>query len=197
MSNEIENEIQESLVKDKIKHFITKNKLKILITGIICMILILSLPIYEEFKIKKNAKILQKYSSALLYLSTNKKQEGIKILNDLMIDSSNNKIKILSTNKLLSLYIKERNIDEALIVLNKILSDKNIDKDEKDLLNIKKVLLKFDNINENEILQLLKPNKKNNSFKKLSYLILLDFYTMKNQKIKIKEINSILKNLNE
>ena len=161
------------------------------------MILILSLPIYEEFKIKKNAKILQKYSSALLYLSTNKKQEGIKILNDLMIDSSNNKIKILATNKLLSLYIKERNIDEALIVLNKILSDKNIDKDEKDLLNIKKVLLKFDNINENEILQLLKPNKKNNSFKKLSYLILLDFYTMKNQKIKIKEINSILKNLNE
>ena len=146
---------------------------------------------------KKNARILQKYSSALLYLSTNKKQEGIKILNDLMIDSSNNKIKILSTNKLLSLYIKERNIDEALIVLNKILSDKNIDKDEKDLLNIKKVLLKFDNINENEILQLLKPNKKNNSFKKLSYLILLDFYTMKNQKIKIKEINSILKNLNE
>ena len=114
-----------------------------------------------------------------------------------MIDSSNNKIKILATNKLLSLYIKERNIDEALIVLNKILSDKNIDKDEKDLLNIKKVLLKFDNINENEILQLLKPNKKNNSFKKLSYLILLDFYTMKNQKIKIKEINSILKNLNE
>ena len=197
MSNEIENEIQESLVKDKIKHFITKNKLKILITGIICMILILSLPIYEEFKIKKNAKILQKYSSALLYLSTNKKQEGIKILNDLMIDSSNNKIKILATNKLLSLYIKERNIDEALIVLNKILSDKNIDKDERDLLNIKKVLLKFDNINENEILQLLKPNKKNNSFKKLSYLILLDFYTMKNQKIKIKEINSILKNLNE
>ena len=68
-----------------------------------------------------------------------------------MIDSSNNKIKILATNKLLSLYIKERNIDEALIVLNKILSDKNIDKDEKDLLNIKKVLLKFDNINENEI----------------------------------------------
>ena len=181
MSNEIENEIQESLVKDKIKHFITKNKLKIIITGIICVILILSLPIYEEFKIKKNAKILQKYSSALLYLSTNKKQEGIKILNDLMIDSSNN----------------ERNIDEELIVLNKILSDKNIDKDEKDLLNIKKVLLKFDNINENEILQLLKPNKKNNSFKKLSYLILLDFYTMKNQKIKIKEINSILKNLNE
>ncbi len=197
MSNEIENEIQESLVKDKIKYFITKNKIKIIITGIICLILILSLPIYEEFKIKKNAKILEKYSSALLYLSTNKKQEGIKILNDLMIDSSNNKIKILATNKLLSLYIKERNIDEALIVLNKILSDKNIDKDERDLLNIKKVLLKFDNINENEILQLLKPNKKNNSFKKLSYLILLDFYTMKNQKIKIKEINSILKNLNE
>ncbi len=197
MSNEIETGIQESLLQDKLKHFITKKKLKIIITGIICMILILSLPIYEEFKIKKNAKILQKYSSALLYLSTNKKQEGIKILNDLMIDSSNNKIKILSTNKLLSLYIKERNIDEALIVLNKILSDKNIDKDERDLLNIKKVLLKFDNINENEILQLLKPNKKNNSFKKLSYLILLDFYTMKNQKIKIKEINSILKNLNE
>ena len=197
MSNEIENEIQESLVKDKIKYFITKNKIKIIITGIICLILILSLPIYEEYKIKKNAKILQKYSSALLYLRTNKKEEGIKKLNDLMISSSNNKIKILATNKLLSLYINEKNIDKALIVINKILSDKNIDKDEKDLLNIKKVLLKFDNIGENEILQLLKPNKQNNSFKKLSYLILLDFYTMKNQKIKIQEINSILRNLNE
>ena len=197
MSNEIENEIQESLVKDKIKYFITKNKIKIIITGIICLILILSLPIYEEYKIKKNAKILQKYSSALLYLRTNKQEEGIKKLNDLMISSSNNKIKILATNKLLSLYINEKNIDKALIVINKILSDKNIDKDEKDLLNIKKVLLKFDNIGENEILQLLKPNKQNNSFKKLSYLILLDFYTMKNQKIKIQEINSILRNLNE
>ena len=110
------------------------------------MILILSLPIYEEFKNKKKCEDITEIPSALLYLSTNKKQEGVKILNDLMIDSSNNKIKILSTNKLLSLYIKERNIDEALIVLNKILSDKNIDKDEKDLLNIKKVLLKFDNI---------------------------------------------------
>ncbi len=197
MSNEIENEIQESLVKDKIKNFLIRNKLKIITASIICIILLLSFPIYEEFKIKKNAKILQKYSNALLYLDANKKEEGIKMLNDLIKSSSNNKIKIFATNKLLTLYINEKNINEALSVINQVLSDKKIDKDEKELLNIKKVLLKFDGIDENEILKLLKPNKQNNSFKKLSYLILLDFYTMKNQKIKMKEINSILRNLNE
>tara|TARA_B100000886_G_scaffold306728_1_gene239267 strand:+ start:54 stop:647 length:594 start_codon:yes stop_codon:yes gene_type:complete len=197
MSNEIENEIQESLVKDKIKNFLIRNKLKIITASIICIILLLSFPIYEEFKIKKNAKILQKYSNALLYLDANKKEEGIKMLNDLIKSSSNNKIKIFATNKLLTLYINEKNINEALSVINQVLSDKKVDKDEKELLNIKKVLLKFDGIDENEILKLLKPNKQNNSFKKLSYLILLDFYTMKNQKIKMKEINSILRNLNE
>ena len=197
MSNEIENEIQESLVKDKIKNFLIRNKLKIITASIICIILLLSFPIYEEFKIKKNAKILQKYSNALLYLDANKKEEGIKMLNDLIESSSNNKIKIFATNKLLTLYINEKNINEALSVINQVLSDKKVDKDEKELLNIKKVLLKFDSIDENEILKLLKPNKQNNSFKKLSYLILLDFYTMKNKKIKMKEINSILRNLNE
>ena len=197
MSNEIENEIQESLVKDKIKNFLIRNKLKIITASIICIILLLSFPIYEEFKIKKNAKILQKYSNALLYLDANKKEEGIKMLNDLIKSSSNNKIKIFATNKLLTLYINEKNINEALSVINQVLSDKKVDKYEKELLNIKKVLLKFYGIDENEILKLLKPNKQNNSFKKLSYLILLDFYTMKNQKIKMKEINSILRNLNE
>ena len=132
-----------------------------------------------------------------MYLDANKKEEGIKMLNDLIKSSSNNKIKIFATNKLLTLYINEKNINEALSVINQVLSDKKVDKDEKELLNIKKVLLKFDGIDENEILKLLKPNKQNNSFKKLSYLILLDFYTMKNQKIKMKEINSILRNLNE
>ena len=162
MSNEIENEIQESLVKDKIKNFLIRNKLKIITASIICIILLLSFPIYEEFKIKKNAKILQKYSNALLYLDANKKEEGIKMLNDLIKSSSNNKIKIFATNKLLTLYINEKNINEALSVINQVLSDKKVDKDEKELLNIKKVLLKFDNIGENEILQLLKPNKQNN-----------------------------------
>ena len=68
------------------------------------------------------------------------------------------------------------------------MEDKKISDDSKKLFKIKKVLLKFDNISENELLELLEPSK-TNVFQRISLLLLLDFYSMKNQTDKKKSRN--------
>ena len=61
MSNEIENEIQESLVKDKIKNFLIRNKLKIITASIICIILLYILEICSSDTLILNSLIILTY----------------------------------------------------------------------------------------------------------------------------------------
>ena len=58
------------------------------------LIILLSFPTYEEYIIRKNSKILEKYSEAILFLDSPEQSRGINYLTELL-KSSNEKIKIL------------------------------------------------------------------------------------------------------
>ena len=65
----------------------------------------------------------------------------------------------------------------------------NIEKNDKDLFKIKKTLLAFENLDEQQVLILLNPSDfKNSPWRVLSLEILGDFYISKGQKIKAKDI---------
>ena len=194
MSEQFENEIQESLLKERLLRFYNNYKLLLISVSIIIFIILLSFPTYKEYKISKNSKILEKYSEALIFIDSEEQTKGIRYLNELL-NSKNKKIKILSATKLLDIYLQQRKLEDCIYVIDKVLEDKKITDEGKKLFKIKKVLLKFDNISENELLILLEPNKTNVSFQRISLLLLLDFYNMKNQKDKIKEVEIKIKEL--
>ncbi len=192
MNKQFENEIEESLLKERLLKFYNKYKLILIGISITMLIILLSFPTYKEYKIRKNSKILEKYSEALILLDSKDPSRGIIYLNQLL-NSKNEKVKILSATKLLDTYLQQKKFKDCINIIDKILQDKKISADSKKLFKIKKVLIKFDNISENELLELLEPNKKNASYQRISLLLLLDFYNMKNQSDKIKEVEMKLK----
>tara|TARA_Y100000591_G_C21586874_1_gene571131 strand:- start:193 stop:780 length:588 start_codon:yes stop_codon:yes gene_type:complete len=192
MNEQFKNEIEESLLKDRLFRFYNKYKLLLISISIIILIILLSFPTYKEYKIRKNSKILEKYSEAILFLDSKDQSKGINYLTELL-KSPNEKIKILSATKLLDIYLQQKKFADSLNVIDTVLEDKKISNDSKKLFKIKKVLLKFDNISENELLELLEPSKNNVSFQRISLLLLLDFYSMKNQMDKKKEVEIKLK----
>jgi len=57
--------------------------------------------------IRKNSKILEKYSEAILFLDSKDQSKGINYLTELL-KSPNEKIKILSATKLLDIYLQQK-----------------------------------------------------------------------------------------
>ncbi len=190
MSNELDNQINESIYSDKILNFFKKNKYYI----IFFTVLIILGPIFYQVKLtmdnNSSAKDLEKYAIIANEVVKKNQNEAINQLIQLT-SSKNDTVVMLSLNQLISLtnqpYTEVIKILDNLIKKNK-LSNKNTD-----LLKIKKSLLIFDNASEQEMLELLdiKSNKESH-FKKIILQILSDYYLSKNQKNKVEEIKVLI-----
>ena len=90
MNKQFENEIEESLLKDRLFRFYNKYKLLLISISITMLIILLSFPTYKEYKIRKKFKILEKYSEALLLLDSKDPSRGIIYLTELL-NSKNEK----------------------------------------------------------------------------------------------------------
>ena len=183
--NQIFNEIDDDLKKDRILNFFKKYKFIIII--IISLIfltifIIVGKNILFESRAKKNT---QEYVIILGLINDKKIDEAKKRL-DILKDSKINLYKVLAISKLLELS-KENKNEQILILDYAIRSD--IEKNDKDLFKIKKALLAFDNLEEQQFLNLLNPGDfKNSPWRVLSLEILGDFYLSKGQKIKAKDV---------
>ncbi|NCU48598.1 MAG: hypothetical protein EBX84_01340 [Candidatus Fonsibacter lacus] len=183
--NQIFNEIDDDLKKDKILIFFKKYKFIIII--IISLIfltifIIVGKNILFESRAKKNT---QEYVIILGLINDKKIDEAKKRL-EILKDSKINLYKVLAISKLLELS-KENKNEQILILDYAIRSD--IEKNDKDLFKIKKALLAFDNLEEQQFLNLLNPGDfKNSPWRVLSLEILGDFYLSKGQKIKAKDV---------
>lgn len=185
--NQIEEEIQHDLFKDKIKKIYSKFRLYIFF---ILLILILG-PVFFQinnlYLEKKNQKFIELYSKSILLINNDKESEGLEILNQLKV-KGNLFTKVLSVNRLIDYYLNKNDIKNALEEINYAHTFLNNNKDLlSEILAIKKSLLTFDNISEKDILDLLRPNESNKIFKSSSNKILYDFYIMKNQHDKAKQ----------
>ena len=89
-------------------------------------------------------------------------------------------------NKLAEYYINNNQKNKALEILNntEVFGNNMFI----ELSEIKKVILNFDNINENEILNLTKNKKNKDNFKLLKTKLLYDYYIKSNQLEKAKQV---------
>ena len=183
--NQIFNEIDDDLKKDRILNFFKKYKFIIIIIISIIFLtifIIVGKNILFESRAKKNT---QEYVIILGLINDKKIDEAKKRL-EILKDSKINLYKVLAISKLLELS-KENKNEQILILDYAIRSD--IEKNDKDLFKIKKALLSFDNLEEQQFLNLLNPgNFKNSPWRVLSLEILGDFYLSKGQKIKAKDV---------
>ena len=186
--DEFDLQIKESLFKEKIQNYYKKNK-KIII---LFLTLILLLPILFQFhlyfKEKKNEKLISEYVKAELLLNIDE-QKGLKILEDLK-NSNYETAVILAHFKLLSFYLEQNKQKKALIEINSI---KNKFKKSiyKEISEIKKIILSFDNLNEGQLVKFYKNNQKKNNFELIRQKLIYDYYIKNKEFIKANQILNI------
>ena len=192
MSSELENQIKDDLFKDKVFKTVIKFK-KYLISFLFLIIVLPSAyHIYADHKYKKNLNLMSQYSDAMLLLNNNKIDKSIIIFDKLFKNKDNEIIRLLAINKLLEIHIKQKNFKKAINIINTEIDNIKTSENTKDLLKIKKSLLVFDQINENEILMLLDTKNKNKIYRNINIKIISDYYLSKNKTEKYQKfINDI------
>ena len=164
MSNELDNQINESIYNDKILNFLKKNKYYI----IFFTILIILGPIFYQVKLtidnNSSAKDLEKYAIITNEVVKKNQNEAINQLIQLT-NSKNDTVVMLSLNQLIEL--TKQPYTEVVKILDNLIKKNKLSNNNTDLLKIKKSLLIFDNASEQEMLELLdiKSNKESH-FKK-------------------------------
>ena len=187
MSNELETQIEDDLLRDKFSHFFKKNKIKFFSLIFLLIVLPISLQVFFFYKDKKQEQFISRYIEAEILINNNDKK-GIQILNTIK-DKGNDTIKLLAISKLTEYYINNNQKEKALQILNDAKGFDN--KMFKELSEIKKVILYFDSIKENEILNISKDNKSN--FKLIKTKLLYDYYLKSNQLEKAKQVQKNFK----
>lgn len=185
MSNELENQIKEEVQKDKINAFYKKYKKVINTIFALIILLPIIFQILLYYNKKKDADLLSEYLKAETLIENNEK-EAVDILLKLA-DNKNETISLLSLNRLIEYYISKDKKSNALELLEN--DNKNFDLSIlNELKNIKKVIINFNSIKEQEILQLLNSKDKNSSFKLIKKRLLIDFYINNNQLEKAEQV---------
>jgi hypothetical protein len=183
--NQIFNEIEDDLKQDKFIIFFKKYKFIIIILIIFFFLIIIVAASKNLIFENRAKKYTQEYVVILGLLSDKKIPEAKKRL-EILKDSKINLYRVLAISKLLEL--SKENKNEQISILDYAIVS-NIEKNDKDLFKIKKALLAFDNLEEQQVLILLNPGDfKNSPWRVLSLEILGDFYISKGQKIKAKDI---------
>lgn len=189
MSNELDEQINDSLQKQKILDFYKKFKFYIILVLSILIILPLSYQINIYLEKEKNAKNVEEYSFALNELKNGRSNNAYLIFEKLL-DSDNSTIVMLSFNQLYQIYKNDR--QKIIGVIEKILKQKNLNKNSLELIKLKKSLMIFDRAKEQDMLELLNIKNKNNYVYRLALEIMFDFYKKNKQTNKADEIKSLI-----
>ena len=177
---------------EKIKNFILNYKKTLIILLILFLGIIISFFGYKEFKKSQTIKISDDYNSIIINYSNETKDETIKRLVEI-INKKNSTYSPLSLyfiidNKLIT---NQRKIND---LFNVLIDDTPLEKEIKNLIIYKKGLYNADKIQENELLEILRPliNTKSVWSSHALYLI-AEFFYSKDEKQKAKDFfNKIL-----
>ena len=177
---------------EKIKNFIINNKKSLIILLILFLGIIISFFGYKEFKKSQTIQISDYYNSIIINYSEESKDETINKLVEI-INKKNSTYSPLSLyfiidNQLISNQEKVNDLFDVLI------DDTPLEKEIKNLIIYKKGLYNADKVEENELLEILRPllNTKSVWSSHALYLI-AEFFYSKDEKQKAKDFfNKIL-----
>ena len=184
-------EILNNSMQHKIQQFIKKN-LKNLIVFIALLILILfGFFFYKDLQKKEELKISENYIQASIKFEENKKAQAKEFLENII----NKDHKFYSPLALYFIIDKKLETDPLKIMnyFDNVLSIRSIEKENLNLIKIKKAIFLFSIEDEELIINTLNPIINSNSvWRKLAIKLISDYFFFKNQEIKAKEYIQLL-----
>ena len=178
--------IDERTRNEKIKYFFRNNKKKIIISILIVIISLISFFGYGEYIDTKKKQISDYYNSAITDYSNNNSDIIRQRLSVIVKEKD-------PTYSPLALYfIIDNNLAESREQVNSLfdvlINKTSLEKEIKNLIIYKKALYNADFMNENELLEILKPVLNSESIWKSHALYLVaEYFYSKNEKQKSKE----------
>lgn len=133
-----ENEINKKIEKNKYLDFFNDNKKKVLVIISFSLIFLISLFIYNKFEEKKTVRISEDFNKARIMIGQ-KKNEEAKFLLVQIINEKSKFYSPLSLNLIVENDL-EKNYNKNLLLYEKILSIKSLEKEQKNLIKIKRAL---------------------------------------------------------
>tara|TARA_B100000579_G_scaffold334948_1_gene285556 strand:- start:3009 stop:3593 length:585 start_codon:yes stop_codon:yes gene_type:complete len=184
--------------KDKFKLILSKIKensklvLSIILIAIFAFVLIFFLDKRRE---NKNILISEDFNRAKILIQNDKTEESLVILKNII----NKKHKFYSP---LSLYLiidfeLEKNYESVAEMFDKVISIKKIDKENINLIKIKKTLFLSNHYDEQEMLKILNPIINSNSIWRSNAIqILIDYFLNNGDSLKSDQYRKLLKKQN-
>ena len=178
---------------DRAIFFLKKNVKVLIASSVIIFIFLLTFLFYNNLQEKKNIKLADKYTKASVLLKQKKLKKSKSILENIISKDH----QIYSPLALYLIIDNELETETSKIILffNKILKIKAIDKENLNLIKIKKAIYLFDTDKEELIIKTLNPVINSESvWSKLSIQLISDYFLSRNQPSKADEYMQLLKN---
>ena len=142
-------------------------------------------------QIKKNIKIAQQYTQASILLNQKKITES-ELLLEAIIEKNHKFYSPLALYLLIESNI-ENDTSKIISYFDIVLKNKSIDKENLNLIKIKKAIYLFDSQNEKLIIETLNPIINSNSvWKKMAIDLISDYFLSLGQKVKAEEYIQLL-----
>ncbi len=186
MSNELDNQVSESVLNDKISNFYQKRKYYIIGLAILVILIPITFQIFLSIDKKNNSKELEKYSEIIL--TTDKKKQEVEL--EKLLQSINETVSLLALNQLLE--INKDSKQKSISFIDQLLNTNKFSKKNTKYLKIKKSLLVFDTATEVEMLNLIDLKSKDSPFRKMSFEIMYDFYISQKQNLKANDLKRLI-----
>ena len=178
--------IDQNTRNEKIKNFFIKNKNKIISIVVVLIVILCIFFGYGEYSDRQKIKLSDKYNSITIQYDDQKKEITKKGLIEII------KKKDATYSPLALYFIIDNKLSEQLNEINNyfdiLINDTSLEKEIKNLIIYKKALYNADQVDEVQLLEILKPILNSESvWKSHSLYLIAEFFFAKNQKIKSKE----------
>ena len=134
---------------EKIENFVRKNKNILLIISTLIIFFLIGISYFNYYQQSKNEKVSEKFVQAGIYLSLNQQEKSKKIYKEI-ITSKNKFYSLLALNNIIDNDLEQNN--EEVLELFNIVENTKIEKEQKNLVKLKKALylIKISKDNEGE-----------------------------------------------
>ena len=175
----------------RVFNFLKKNKIFFITLLTATLIGIFAFLVYKNMQIKNNIKIAQQYTQASILFNQKKIKES-EILLEAIIEKNHKFYSPLALYLLIESNI-ENDTSKIINYFDIVLKNKSIDKENLNLIKIKKAIYLFDSQNEKLIIETLNPIINSNSvWKKMAIDLISDYFLSSGQKVKAEEYIQLL-----
>jgi predicted negative regulator of RcsB-dependent stress response len=186
-------EISNITFQNRISNFIKKNLKNLIILTILLVLMLFSFFFYKDLQKKNEINISENYTKASIQFDQKKENEAKRLLENIINEGHR------FYSPLALYFIIDNNLEtDSLKILNffdKILSINSIDKEDLNLIKIKKAIILFSLEDEEAIIKTLNPIINSDSvWRNMAIKLISDYFVSKNQKTKANEYIELLSN---